>query len=52
MDDCRALKQMISETKETIQINRRRKILEDLSKSNWSKMKHPHHKQQLLLMKA
>ena len=48
MDDVRALKKIISDTKATISNQRREKILESLSNSNWAKTQASHYHQQLL----
>ena len=37
MDDVRAIKKMINDTKETISNNRKQRILNSINKSHWSK---------------
>lgn len=52
MDDVRALKKMISETKEKIDHNRRQRILNSINKSGWSKFITPTQHQQLHMLRT
>eukprot|EP00347_Sterkiella_histriomuscorum_P007696 403347921 len=52
MDDVRALKQMITDTKQTIQDNRRNRILNSINKESWSKFATPTQQHQLIMMRT